>query len=216
MTTPLSPPAALVRAARRLDARGLVAGLDGNLSIRLETDRFLTTATATCKGMLEPEDCVEVDGRGNRLAGERDPSTEFALHAAIYARRPDVGAVVHAHPPVVTAFTLAGMELDPAVLTEGLLTLGPVLTVPYARPGTADLAHATAEALRSHRACLLAHHGAVTVGDTIEEALARMETLEQVGHATWIAHMLGGARSLPATEVGILLNRQGLTPARDG
>ena len=212
----LSPAASLIRAAHRLDARGLVAGMDGNLSLRLGPDRYLTTATASFKAWLDERDLVEVDGTGQRLAGERVPTTEFALHAAIYRRRPDVRAVIHAHPPMATAFTLAGRELHTGVLTEGLLTLGIVPTVPYARPGTAELGEATGEALVDHRACLLAHHGAVTVGDTLEEALARMETLEQTAHATWIAGTLGGAAPLPLTEIHALLASQGLMPGRNG
>jgi L-fuculose-phosphate aldolase len=216
MASGLSPAAALVRAARRLDARGLVAGMDGNLSVRLGPDRFLTTATATFKAWLEEADLVEVDSLGLRVAGERIPTTEFALHAAVYRRRPDVRAVIHAHPPLATAFSLAGREVHAAVLTEGLLTLGLVPTVPYARPGTPELAEATGEALVDRRACLLAHHGAVTVGSTLEEALARMETLEQVALATWIAAGLGGATPLPGAEIRALLAHQGLTPGPNG
>ena len=207
---------ALVRAARRLDARGLVAGMDGNLSVRLDADRFLTTPTASFKAWLEEEDLVEVDGEGLPVAGTRPPTTEFALHAAIYRRRPDIRAVVHAHPPVATAFSLARRDLPTGGLTEGLLMLGIVPTVPYARPGTADLAEATGEALLERRACLLAHHGAVTVGNSLEEALARMETLEQVAHATWIAEGLGGANRLPLSEIRALLARQGLMPGPNG
>lgn len=135
------------------------------------------------------------------------------MHAAIYRRRPDVNAVVHAHPPVATAFAVAHMPLDQPILAEAVLVLGPVPLVRYAPPSTAELAEAVAEGLGAAAAALLANHGAVTVGETLARAHARMETLEHVARVTLLARLLGRISPLSADDVQCLL-RLTATPYR--
>ena len=193
---------ALVAAARRLHARGLLAGAEGNLSCRLSDGSVLITAAGADKGALTGEGLVRVAADGALLAAPAGAraSSELGMHLALYAQRPDVMAVVHAHPPAATAFATAGVPLPDDVLPEIPVLLGPVALVPYGRPGTAALAQAMAPFLPGHHAFLLANHGATTVGTTLHQALLRMESLEQAARILLAARMLGGARALPPGE----------------
>ncbi len=186
--------AALVEVGRRLYAKGLVAGHEGNLSAR-DGERLLVTPRGTCKGFLAPEQLVATDLEGRARDGVR-PSSEILMHAAVYRARPDVRAVVHAHPPVATAFAVAGSALDRPVLAEAVVTLGKVPLVPFDTPATADLARAVEQAILSAQALLLANHGALSVGETLWRAWERMETLEQCARITLAARLLGQAHEL--------------------
>lgn len=195
----------LIRVCQRLYQRELIVATDGNVSCRLGPQRFLTTPSGVCKGELSREQLVVVDGHGRKLAGSLRPSSEFALHAALYAVRPDVMAVVHAHPPLATAFTVAGKSLATPFLTEVVLSLGAIPTAPYADPGSVEVAAGAARLLATHDACLLDHHGAVTVGRSLAEAFQRMEVVEQTARVAIAAHALGGAHPLEAEAVMRLL-----------
>ena len=197
---------ALVAAARRLHARGLLAGAEGNLSCRLPDGSVVITAAGADKGALTGEGMVRVSADGALLAARPGAraSSELGMHLALYAQRPDVTAVVHAHPPAATAFATAGVPLPDSVLPEVPVLLGPVALVPYGRPGTAALAQQMAPFLPAHDAFLLANHGATTVGTTVEQALLRMESLEQAARILLAARVLGGAHPLPPGEVEAL------------
>lgn len=189
MTAYAAEIAALLEAGRRLYARGMVAANDGNLSCRVEQG-FLITASGVSKGFLQPADILLLDAAGTVIAGTGRPSSETALHLAIYAARPEVGAVVHAHPPYATAFALAGQTLAESGLDEVRMQLGEVPLIPHAAPGSLDLARAVARGLGGGKAALLARHGAVTVGAAPEQALYRMEALEQAAAIIWLAKQL--------------------------
>ena len=124
---------------RRLDAKGWVAANDGNLSVRESDGTFLVTASGAPKGYLRRDQILRVDSEGKVLSGEGRPSSELGLHLTIYRERPDVSAVVHAHPPVSTAYAVAREPLDACVLPELVLTLGRIPIAPYATPGTPEL-----------------------------------------------------------------------------
>jgi L-fuculose-phosphate aldolase len=194
----------LVRVCRQLYAKELIVATDGNVSARLDSERYLTTPSGICKGQLEPEMLVVVDAEGRRLEGTLKPSSEFGMHRAIYAVRPDAQAIVHAHPPTATAFSVAGVSLEPPILTEVVLTLGAIPTTPYATPGTPDVGEAVRNAATTHDAFILDHHGAVTLGRNLDEAYYRMETVEQTAKVHLIAHQLGGIRPLGASQVEAL------------
>ncbi len=191
--------AALVEVGRRLYAKGLIAGHEGNLSLR-DGGRLLVTPRGCCKGFLSPEQLVATDLDGRTREGVR-PSSEILMHAAVYRVRPDVRAVVHAHPPVATAFAVAGSALDRPVLAEAVVTLGPVPLVPFDPPATAELARAVEQAIAGAQALLLANHGALTVGETVWRAWERMETLEQCARITLAAQLVGRPRELSAEAV---------------
>jgi L-fuculose-phosphate aldolase len=195
---------ALISAGRRLDALGLVTAADGNLSARLGPDRFLITATGVPKGELTPEDLVVVDAQGRPEGGSR-PSLEVGLHLAVYRLRPDVQAVVHAHPPTALGFALAGRDLTRPLVPEVVVHLGSVPLAPYAMPGSPELEASIASLVPDHQGILLANHGAITLGTSVRQALHRMETLEHLARITLVADVLGGPRPLSAPQVEALL-----------
>jgi L-fuculose-phosphate aldolase len=146
--------------------------------------------------MLAPEDMVIVDMEG-RPRGQRRPSSELQLHLAVYQHRPDVQAVVHAHPPTAVACTLVGVRLDESLLPEAIITLGAVPTAPFALSGTPAMYKAIAPLLPDHNAILLSHHGALTLGRDLMQAFHRMEQVEHMAKILFMARQLGGARPLP-------------------
>ena len=196
---------AVCRTGRRLAERGLIAGTDGNLAARCGPDRLLVTPAGRDKGELEPADLVEVDLAGNVVRGAGSPSSELGMHLAILSLRPDVHAVVHAHPPVATGFAVAGKMLGDGALAELVTLFGTVPVVPYGAPGTPELGERVKPFAREHDALLLANHGAVTVGPTMESACHRMESLEQGARILLVARLLGGARPLSPEEIDRLV-----------
>jgi L-fuculose-phosphate aldolase len=190
----------VVRIGRLLYERGLIVAGEGNISARLDDELILTTPSGDCKGMLSPADLVVVDLEG-RVQGERPPSSELQMHLAVYQHRPDVRAVVHAHPPIAVACTLAGVVMDGDLLPELMLTLGAVPTAPFALTGTHEMYEAIAPLLPDHNALLLTHHGALTVGETLMRAYMRMEQVEQIAKILLAAHQFGGARPLPPEQL---------------
>ena len=192
--TPVTPGAAARRMAaccRQLAERGLIAGQDGNLAVRLGPDRVLVTPTGLIKALVRPADMVEVDRRGRKRRGRHNPTSELDLHLRILRLRPDVDAVVHAHPPVATGFAVAGLDFEAFVLPELILQCGRVPLVPYGTPGTPELGDRLEQHLAGHDAWLLANHGAVTVGPTLDAAWIRMESLEHAARIIATARALG-------------------------
>jgi len=176
---------------RQLAAGGLIAGRDGNLSVRLGPDRVLVTPSGLIKSTLTAGDMVEVGLAGRKRRGRRNPTSELDLHLRILSRRPDVGAVVHAHPPAATGFAVAGEEIPANVLPELILIVGRVPIVPYGRAGTPELGDRVEPYLAEHDALLLANHGAVTMGKTLDQAWIRMETLEHAARIIMAARAIG-------------------------
>jgi L-fuculose-phosphate aldolase len=189
----------IVEVGRRLYLKGFIAGNEGNVSVRAG-DHLYVTPGGVCKGFLSTEDVVVTDLEGRSLAGARATS-EILMHAAVYRRRPDVRAVVHAHPPTATGFAVAGIPLDRPVLVEPLVTLGPVPLVPFGMPSTPDLADQVAGAIVSAHGLLLANHGSLTVGESLWRAWERMETLEQFARTVLVARLLGGHTELAGDAV---------------
>ncbi|MBI1967170.1 MAG: class II aldolase/adducin family protein [Gemmatimonadetes bacterium] len=153
-----------------------MAGQDGNLSVRLGADRALVTPSGCIKALVRSADMVEVDLSGRVRRGRRKPTSELDLHLRILCRRPDVGAVVHAHPPIATGFAVAGEGFETFVLPELILQVGRVPLVSYGTPGTPELGERVEQYLAEHDAFLLANHGVVTLGPTLDGAWIRMET----------------------------------------
>jgi L-fuculose-phosphate aldolase len=189
--------AAIVRVCRRLYGAGLIAGQDGNVSVRLSGDRILVTPAGMSKVDVRAADLVILSLDGTKRSGRHAPSSEVAVHLAIYAGRPDVGAVVHAHPPTATGFAVAGETLPAHVLPELDVTVGEVALVPYARPGTTQLARGFRPFLAAHDAWLMANHGAVTAGATLTVAHQRMESLEHAARILLAARVVGRIIPLP-------------------
>jgi L-fuculose-phosphate aldolase len=189
---------------RQLAERGLIAGQDGNVTVRLGPDRVLVTPRGFIKALLTAADMVEVDLSGRKRRGRGSPTSELDLHLRILRRRPDVGAVVHAHPPTATGFAVAGMGLDTFVLPELILQLGRVPVVAYGTPGTPDLGDCVEPYIAGHDGLLLANHGAVTVGPTLDAAWIRMESLEHAARIILVARALGRVTELSGDAVARL------------
>jgi L-fuculose-phosphate aldolase len=181
----------IVLCCRRLWQGGLIAGQDGNVSVRYSAGRLLVTPRGLLKSELTPEDIVEVDLEGRHLGGSRMASTELDLHLRVYRRRPDCGAVVHAHPPMATAFAVVGEGIPGNVLPEVAVLMGEVPLVPYATTGTPALGDAVEPFLEGHDAVLLANHGAVAWGANLTTARIRMESLEHAARILAAARCLG-------------------------
>ncbi|MCE9560047.1 MAG: class II aldolase/adducin family protein [Armatimonadetes bacterium] len=182
---------------RRLWQRNLVGATEGNLSLRLSPQRILCTPSGVSKGHLRPTDLVVIDNHGVPH-GAGVPSSEIKLHLKVYADRKDCHAVVHAHPLTATAFALAGESIPDDLLPEAIIVLGSVANVPFAMPGTLDVAYSIEPFLPHHRTFLLANHGAFTLGKTLEDAFFRMETLERVAQLVLTARQLGSPQPIPA------------------
>ena len=187
----------ICRLGRKLWQRGLVAGNDGNLSLRLGENRFLVTPTGVSKGEMTPELLIVVDWEGRTVVpGPRPATSELPLHLECYRDRPDVEGICHAHPPAATAFACAGQSPEWGRLVEAQLNLGQVPVVPYAPNGTQELCRAAAPYLPGHNALLLADHGAITLGRDLEEAYYRMETLEHSARICLNLRLLEGQRPI--------------------
>jgi L-fuculose-phosphate aldolase len=150
---------------------------------------------------MTSEMMVVTDLDGKKLQGERNPSSEMQMHLEVYRRRPDVQAVVHAHPPIATGFAVAGIPLDRAVLAEVVTTLGSVPIAEYATPSTRELPDAVRQYVQAHDGMLLANHGALTLGKDLFSAYYKMETIEHFAHISLVARLLGGERLLSREEV---------------
>jgi L-fuculose-phosphate aldolase len=191
----------IVEVGRRLYARGHVASNDGNISVRLDEARILTTPKGVSKGFMTPGMMVVTDLAGAKISGDRDPSSELLMHLEVYRHRPDVKAVVHAHPPLATGFAVAGIPLDRAVLAEVITTLGSIPIAEYGTPSTQELPDAVRQYIKAHDGLLLANHGALTVAHELFAAYYKMETIEHFAKISLVARMLGGERLLSQNEV---------------
>ena len=199
----------IVEVGRRLHDRGFVASNDGNISVRFAADRLLTTPTGVAKGFMTPDMMVTTDLTGRKLTGDREPSSEILMHLAVYEHRPEIKAVVHAHPPTATGFAVAGIPLDRAVLAEVVTTLGSIPIADYGTPSTSELADAVRQYIRAHDGVLLANHGALTVADELFAAYYKMETVEHFARISLVARQLGGERLLSREEVNRLQDLRG-------
>ena len=163
---------------RKLWLKGFVAANDGNISVKVGENEFYCTPTGVSKGDLTPDMIIKVDKDGKKLEGKLNPSSEIKMHMRVYRERPDVTAVVHAHPPVATAFTVADIDLDQYILPEAILTIGNVPTCDYGTPSTMEIPDSLDPYLQKHDAFLLRNHGALTVGCNLTKAFFVMEEVE--------------------------------------
>jgi len=207
-------------AGRALRELGFIPAAAGNLSVRLNDGRIVATPSGAPKGSLAPKDLILLHQDGTpaeraRRAGSRTPSSEMRMHLRIYALRPDVHAVCHAHPPVATGFATAGKGLDSAALCEAAILLGAVPVAPYAEPGTEQLPDSITPFIRRANAVLLANHGVVTYGENMRTALDRMEIVEHCARTMLAAELAGGPKLLTRAQVRDLVasrQRHGLPP----
>jgi L-fuculose-phosphate aldolase len=183
-----------------LHHKGYLAANDGNVSVRLGEGRALITPTGVHKGFLRPDELVVIDSRGKLLEGRSQPSGEVAMHVTALARRPDMNAVVHAHPPTCIAISLLrGLKLN-GFLPEVILSVGSLTIVPYARPISEELGESLHGYVERHDALILERHGTLTVGKTVHDAYALVERLEHAAQVLHLAHLAGRPTPLPEDE----------------
>jgi L-fuculose-phosphate aldolase len=192
-------------AGQWLRERGFVVATDGNISLRLDSRRILTSPTGVSKGNMAEEDLVITDLDGHKLTGRRNPSSELAMHLLIYRLRPDINAVCHAHPPTATGYAAAGIPLNKALLCELVIALGSVPVARYGTPGTSELAAAIEPLVTGHDAILMANHGVVTYGQDLLTAFFRMETTEHFARVALVTELLGKQVLLSGGDVEKLL-----------
>lgn len=180
----------IVRIGKLMWEKNFIAAGDGNLSVRLGTERLLCTPSGLSKGFLNAEQLLVIDMQGNKVgtnlgaARELVPSSEIRLHLECYRQRADIQAVVHAHPPSAISCTLVGISLAKCVLPEVVYDLGIIPTLPYATPTSTEGPDRIRELIPRYDALMLERHGSVTVGKTLWEAYMRLERLE---HSALIA-----------------------------
>jgi L-fuculose-phosphate aldolase len=210
----------MIRVGRLLWERGYVAATDGNLSARLGSDRLMATASGLSKGFLSTNDLVVLRLDGNPISSYRGraqkPSSELSMHLEVYRQRPDVRAVVHAHPPIATAFSIAGVSLARCVIPEVIVTLGSIHTTEYATPGTGEVSESIRHSIRDYDAIILTHHGSLTVGRTLWEAYLHLEKVEHTAQITLAAQQLGRVQTLSPQAVEKLAEKRRALLQREG
>lgn len=207
---------AIVDAGTVLYKQGYVVSNDGNISVRISPDTIVVTPTGVSKGDMNPDMMAVMDLDGNVISkGLRGPSSEVKMHLRVYRENPDVTAVVHAHPIYATSFAIAGVPLDKPILSEAMLQVGVVPVAHYAKPGTTDVPDSIAPFVKDYAAVMLSNHGVLTWGSDLEQALARMEVVENYAKVTLVVNQIGSERGLSQDQVdGLADIRQnmGLSP----
>lgn len=197
-----------VEIGKRIWTRGYVASNDGNMTVRINDKEILATPTGISKGLMAVEMISKCDMDGNVIAGNPKyrPSSEVKMHLEVYKQRPDVNAVVHAHPAYATSFAVAGIPLDKCVLPEAIIVIGSVPIAPYGLPSTAEIPDRMRPFIKNSDAILLENHGALTLGSDLLNAYHKMETLEHTASIVWKSIQLGNVNVLPTNERDRLLN----------
>lgn len=191
----------IVQVGRLMYDKNLICAIDGNISARLDGERLLITPSGLPKGLLTADQLLIVDLDGCVSAGQPaglKPTSELPMHLEAYRRRPDIQAVVHAHPPLAVALTIAGIPQSLNILPEVLLMVGRIPTAPYALPSSEENAAAIRTLIRDHDALMLARHGSLTVGNSPMHAFLRLESVEQNARILFSLAQLGGGDPLAA------------------
>ncbi len=188
---------------RRVYNRGMVASNDGNFSVKLNDNEFLCTPTGVSKGFMTPEYICKVDAKGNVIQANPGfrPSSEIKMHMRVYEKRPDVGAVVHAHPSYATAFAIAGIPLTQPIMPEAVIALGCVPIAKYGTPSTMEIPDAVEEYLPYFDQVLLENHGALTWGPDLLNAYHKMESVEFYAELLYKSKMLGGPKEFDKEQI---------------
>ena len=191
---------------RRIWQKSFCAGNEGNHSFRMSNGKFLCTPTGVSKGFLKPDDLCVVDGSGKQLSGKLKRTSEFLMHAQIYAARPDVNAVIHSHPPHATAFAVAGVELPTCIHPEAEVFLGPVRTAKYVTPGDNRLGESLLPYVKDSNTIVLENHGVVCFHASLEQCYYQLEIVDAYSRILLLAKQLGSVKALTGQEMGELIN----------
>ncbi|MBC5787351.1 MULTISPECIES: class II aldolase/adducin family protein [Clostridiaceae] len=192
---------------RRIYMNGFVAANDGNITVKISDNEYYCTPTGVSKGFMTPDMICKVDAKGNKLEGRADcrPSSEVKMHMRVFAERPDVTAVVHAHPPVATAHAVCNIPLDTFIMPEAVIFLGTVPICEYGTPSTNEIPDSLMPYIQTNDSFLLKNHGALTIGNTLEKAYFLMESTEFFAKVSMYCRQLGGAQQLDCDQINRLL-----------
>lgn len=191
----------IIEIGQKLYLKGYADGTSGNISQKFDKG-CLVTCTGTNLGSLGMDDIVYVPfEKTSRARFHKAPTSEFFMHVALYLKRPEVTAIVHAHPPYSSAFGIARVSLSPPLLPEVMLQLGEIPIVEYSMPSTEELAYKIAGEAAECNGLLMANHGSVTLGQGLDEAYYRMETLESYAKIVYLAKTLGHTQQIPSHEM---------------
>jgi len=192
----------IVEIGKRIWTRGYVAANDGNITAVLNDRELLSTPTGVSKGFMTTDMIIKVDRTGKAVSGNGKfrPSSEVKMHLEVYKTRPDVKAVVHAHPPYATSFAVAGIPLNKCVLPEAIIVIGAVPLAPYGLPSTMEIPDSIRDLIQNSDAVLLQNHGTLTLGSDLLNAYHKLETLEHTANIVWKAIQLGNMNVLPERE----------------
>lgn len=196
----------IIEVGRELYQKGLLVGTDGNISIRLNENQILITGSGFCKGKLKPENISMVNMQGETLEGPR-PARDIRMHLAVYKEKPQTKAVVHAHPPVITGYSMSEVNFDRLALPEVMFNLSGIAVTGYATPISVEVARKVAEALQKTpkaESILLANHGALTFGEDVFDAFYKMETLEMFAQANLVSGLIGKTRYLDEGQMSVV------------
>lgn len=192
----------IVEAGKKLTKRFFVASNDGNISARLSDNTILITPTGVNKGEVTTDQILKTDLNGNIIEGHMRVTSEIKMHLEVYKKRPDVKAIVHAHPPVATAFASTNEKIDdPVILPESIFSLGKIGYCEYGTPSTDEVPKSVSKEIPYSDALLLSNHGALTVGDTVMQAYYRMENLEMVSKIKMYTKIIGNVKVIDNEEI---------------
>ncbi|MEG8946995.1 class II aldolase/adducin family protein [Rosettibacter firmus] len=198
----------IVEIGKRIWTRGFVAANDGNITVKLNDNEILTTPTGVSKGFMTTEMIIKIDNTGKVISSSSNykPSSEIKMHLEVYKERPDIKAVVHAHPQYATSFAVAGIPLNKCVLPEAVIVIGAVPIAKYGLPSTMEIPESIREHIQTSDVVLLENHGALSLGTDLLNAYYKMETLEHTASIVWKAIQLGNLNVLPEYERDRLLS----------
>lgn len=199
--------AQIIAIGNQMYNKGFVVSNDGNVSMRADDGNIWVTPTMVSKGGMTPDMMLKLSLDGSIIEGTRKPSTEVAMHLCLYRENPKINAVVHAHPVTATSFAIAGIALDKPIYPEALVNLGKVPVAKYAQPGTLEVPESIKPYCHTHKAVLLANHGALTWGNDLTEAWFRMEALENYAKIILNTYyIIGKANELSDEQINKLFN----------
>ena len=191
--------------------KSLIVGADGNLSARMQDGTILITPAGAMKGFLEPQHIAHIDMEGKVVDGGPGPSTEVGIHLISYRERPDMKAMVHAHPPHAVALTIAEVDMQLPIIPEIIVTIGGIPTAPFGTPGTEELPESIREIVRCSDTLIMKNHGAVCLGSNLMDAFKKLDMVEHTARILWLAHVVrGGLSPLPPEAVEKLLATRGM------
>ena len=192
---------------KRIYNKNMVAANDGNISVKISDGVFLCTPTGVSKGFMTPDYICKVDENGNVIEANEGfrPSSEIKMHMRVYAKRPDVGAVVHAHPNFATSFAIAGQPLSKPIMPEAVISLGCVPLAPYGTPSTKEIPDSIECYLDDFDSVLLENHGALTWSSDLLSAYMKMESLEFYAELLYKSGNIGNPQEFTREQIDSLV-----------